>query len=90
MLRVDLLRTDDFQIRLLIEKEGNKKNQRTTSVFSANFLLTGRVSLLTSVPSGNIRSANGVPNERARIAVRANFRVNSFRSEAQERERKMK
>jgi hypothetical protein len=61
----------------------------TIPILSANFLLVGRVSLLTSVPSGYTRKHNGVFSLSASRAREAREMDSCFLSDAQERAKKM-
>ena len=62
----------------------------TIPILSANFLLWGRVFLLTRVPSGYNMKQRGFPSFSASLPRNAKWVANCCRSEAQERARKMK
>lgn len=64
--------------------------QLTIPILSANFLLIGRVSLLTRVPSGYKMKANGVSSRSAVVPNFDRLADNSRRSDAQERARNIK
>ena len=67
-----------------------RKKWLTIPILSANFLLWGRVFLLTRVPSGYNMKQRGFPSFSASLPRNARWVANCCRSEAQERARKMK
>ena len=71
-------------------KPHERRKCLTIPILSANFLLWGRVSLLTRVPSGYNMKQRGFPSFSASLPRNAKWVANCCRSEAQERARKMK
>ena len=67
-----------------------RKKCLTIPILSANFLLWGRVFLLTRVPSGYNMKQRGFPSFSASLPKNAKWVANCCRSEAQERARKIK